>query len=582
MPEVVTPTTEYDQLTHKLKTEREVGIAYQKRRHDQWDDNYTLYRDFVHINRLTQRQAVNVPLMKETIKTLLAAIDDPPDIYFKNLDNDVEAEYVLNEYWLYEYTRVDMEGLDIQDKKNVLLYGRSFMKLNFFESKFAPEVLDPYDIVVDSKMKPGNLDSARFLTHQNIYKPLQDIMNNDKYTTKGKKMLSQLMFSKQGLVLGGENQKALEQKIERLESLGANEQRKIEDILAGSDIIVSLTEHYTMQWNKKTKKFEKYVIVVAQDNIILYEETLKKTLGVDFWPFVTWASDLDVSDVWTDGEADIVRVINKVLNAWISQGTENRTLRNWGMRYYDTTKGFNPQSFTPEPWGWYPIPGNPNEIVKDMEIQSMSDALPEMDFLIRLIEKATATPATEKGVAEKKQITLGEVELIVGKATERVKGMAKFYRRARRELADKWYKIVEANVAPSQTMKLFKTSFKGNIFEREVSRRDWKSKAGYKVQVTSSSEQEEEKAIGIQRLLAIKAQFPDNPVLQKTLEKRLLEIADLTPEEIKEIMAFEEQKTQQALAPPPLPAPAATPPPEAVALRGKVEGLKQLATETIA
>jgi len=315
------------------------------------------------------------------------------------------------------------------------------------------------------------------------------------------------------------------------------------------------------------------------------------TLGVDFWPFVTWASDLDTSDVWTDGDADIVRVINKVLNAWISQGAENTTLRNWGMRFYDTTTGFNPQTFTPEPWGFYPVPGDPNKILKDVKIEPMSDALPEMDFLIRLIEKATATPSGTKGMSERKQITLGEVELITSKATERVKGMTKFYRRARKEFAEKWYAIVDANVAPSASITLYKTSTKDQMIPKKVKRTDWKSTAGYKVKVTSTSEQEAQETEGIQRLIAIKQQFPDNPVLAKTLEKRILEIADLTPEEIKEILAFEEQKLTSMLTPPqtqPTAPPMAPqtpsapqptqPQPELLKLKGSTQRLKQLAT----
>lgn len=547
--------TPYQQFTDKLRKERETAIAYQKRRHDQWNDNYTLYRDYVHINRLTQRQAVNIPLMKETIKTLLAEIDEAPDIAFKNLDNNLEAEFALNEFWNWEMERTDFENLDIQDKKNVLLYGRSFTKLNFLNGLFTPEVLDIYDIVIDPKTKPNNLDSARYLVHQNIYKSLNDILANDKYLKNGKDQLKDLMYSQEGLILGTQNKEALDQKKERLDDLGASDERNLEELLAGAEIIVSLTEHYTLKWNEKKKKYEKYIVVLAQDNVILYQDTIENTLGIDFWPFVTWAGDLDVSDIWTDSEADIIRTINKVLNAWISQGAENRTLKNWGMRFYDTTSGFNPQTFTPEPWGFYPVPGDPNKVLKDVQIDAMSDALPEMEFLIRLAEKATATPSGAKGMVERKQVTLGEVQMIIGKATERVKGMAKFYRRARKEFADKWFKIMDANVAPSASVKLFKTSYKGNIFAKEVKRNDWKSEAGYKIKITSTSEQEMEESQGVQRLLAIKQQFPENMALQKILEKRILEIADLTPEEIKEIMAFEEQRMKQ----PPLPPPIETP-----------------------
>jgi hypothetical protein len=44
---------------------------WRERRHWQWTLNYELYRDTVIVNRLTQRQSVNVPCMKKTLKTYL-------------------------------------------------------------------------------------------------------------------------------------------------------------------------------------------------------------------------------------------------------------------------------------------------------------------------------------------------------------------------------------------------------------------------------------------------------------------------------------------------------------------------------
>src|SRR5690606_40920604 len=84
------------------------------------------YRDTVTINRLTQRQSVNIPLMKQTIRTLLKDVDDMPVIEFENLDNDKQAEIFKNEYWKYTVEINNMELQDIVDKRQVFLFGRSF------------------------------------------------------------------------------------------------------------------------------------------------------------------------------------------------------------------------------------------------------------------------------------------------------------------------------------------------------------------------------------------------------------------------------------------------------------------------
>ena len=82
-----------------LKLNKESGYNFRKRRQDDWLENYTLSRDKITINRLTQRQSVNLPLMKTVIKTILKDVDDLPVIYFENLDNDKQAQMFKNEYW---------------------------------------------------------------------------------------------------------------------------------------------------------------------------------------------------------------------------------------------------------------------------------------------------------------------------------------------------------------------------------------------------------------------------------------------------------------------------------------------------
>lgn len=576
----VNTKSELEPLMQKLISEKEAAFNFQKRRHDEWDENYTLYRNKVIINRLTQRQSVNIPIMKETVKTLLARLDDPPDVVFQELNNNKEKEIILNELWNHYYDILNFEGLDVQDKKNVLLYGRTFKKLNFLNGDFDCDVLDVKDVLIDPKVNPLNIDTARYLIHQNIFRTLREILADEKYNEEGKKELRNFLLTKEGIVLDDQNREFLEEKIERLKTMGAGDYADLEEILGSGDVIVALSEHYSYLWDEKEKQFKLYVMVYADDNILLFKKPLKEVLGIDFYPFVSWADDLETLDFWSDGVADIVRIPNKILNAWFSQLVENRTLRNWGMQFFDAThKDWLPQSFEAQPWGWYPVPGNPNELIKRVDVPDLKESLPEMEYLTKIIERATAATAIEKGITEKKQITLGEVELLAGRAIKRIVSTIKiFYRRAWKEFAMKWYKILDANVVPSQTIKIYKMSYKGNFFKKEAKPKDWKSKAGYgyKVKVTSSSEQMAETTSEIQKLIAIRAQFPENLALQKIIQKRILEIAKLTPEEIKEITAFEEEKMKETLAPSIPLAPIPSPSPKVTAETEDEESIKRL------
>ncbi len=119
------PQVSIETIQQNLESDR----RFRERRHQQWTDNYLLDRDTVITNRLTQRQSVNVPLMKETRKTLLAGTEEQ-DIYFENLDNDGQKELLFNEYWKHVAERSRLNILNEIDVKQEFLYGRSFWKLN--------------------------------------------------------------------------------------------------------------------------------------------------------------------------------------------------------------------------------------------------------------------------------------------------------------------------------------------------------------------------------------------------------------------------------------------------------------------
>src|ERR1035441_1747440 len=150
--------------------------------------------------------------------------------------------------------------------------------------------------------------------------------------------------------------------------------------------MIELKVHYVKIYDEEDKEDHIHVIVrsvgalggspggeISNGSEVLYGKPLKELLGVDFYPFVTWADDPERNDFYSDGVADIVRIPNQVLNVWFSQLVENRTLRNFGMHFFDSTKNENwsPQGWTPEPWGFYPLPGKPDDILQSVEIPAL-------------------------------------------------------------------------------------------------------------------------------------------------------------------------------------------------------------------
>ncbi len=534
------------ELMLKLLKEKKIAREYQERKHNDWNENYELYRNKVRTNRLTQRQAVNVPLMKETINTLLAKIDEAPYVNWKEKAGDEEKEIIFQELWNDWAQRKNVDGIDIQDKKTALLYGRPHIKLNWKNDEVDIMALDAFDVIVDPHTDPLDLETARFVIHQNIFKSLQEILADDRYSKEGKDKLKTYLSSKDGMVQSGQNKEEWEKKMYRLKSMGVLHEELYR--FGGGDVIVNLTEHISDVWNEKAEKFERRVIIYADDATPLLNETLKEALGVEFFPYITWSSDIETTDYWADAVADIVRTPNKILNIWFSQLVENRTLRNFNMHWFDATiQGYQPQTYEPGPGKMLPAPGDPNKTIMPVAVDSLNDTMDSINFLTNIIERATSATAIEKGTLPTQERTLGEIKIASAAAAERTVTMTKFYRRSRYELAVKWAEMMNANSEKQFT--LFKAGASGKLYKKEVNPKDWKSEAGFEPTVVSTSEQEADTTKGVQKFLFVQQQFPQNRALAKIAQHRELELLDLTPAELREIQE-EEVKIQEALLQP--------------------------------
>jgi len=531
---------EVDTLLEKLKAEKEAANELQERKHSDWNDNYELYRNKVRTNRLTQRQAVNIPLMKETIKTLLSKIDDAPSIEWKELGGDEGKEIIYQEIWDTNFRENKLELADVIDKKNVLLYGISTKKLNISDKGVDIDVLDPFDVVYDPLMKVGEIETARFVVHQNIFRTLREILADDRYTKKGKDELKKWTNAPRGILQTHENLEVYRKKMDRLQAMGVSDRDF--PLFAGGDRLINLTEHYTQMWEKD--KWVRRVVTYADDEVELLDEPLKDLLGVDFWPFQMWVEDPETTDIYSDSVADLVRTPNKVINVWYSQLVENRTLKNFQMHWFMPGQNYTAQTYTPGPGAMFPSPPGDdiNKVIKPVEISGLDDTMGAIEALTTIVERATGATALEKGESEGGQQTLGEVEILVGKSVERAIGFAKFYRIAWYETCVKWSKIMHAN--KPRIIELYKVGGTGKVYTKRAYAADWNSKVGYEPQVTSSSEQEQNEIKSIQKWQFIMQQHPENMVLRKVALKRELELLDLTPEEQKQITDEFENPTQ--------------------------------------
>ena len=550
MAKVVEENLELTMLLNNKST----GFNYRERREEDWRENYELYRDKVTVNRLTQRQSVNLPLMKTTLRTLLKDVDDMPVIQFENLDNDKQAELLQNEHWKDTLEKNNATIQDIVDKKQDFFFGRTFDSWQVEDGRIVFDIEDPEDILVDRFMNPYDIDSSRFLIHTHIFRPLSSLKRNPDYDQKEVAKLELFFESQLGIIKAKDNENSLQQKNKKLADMGVSD---TEDPVLG-ETYVELTMYYVFREGEKVNGKEVpeqiFVFVEAEDQTILMKKPQEEIIGTtkdNFWRshfrYNSWGDDIDKQDFWTDWIADIVRVPNKVLNSWFSQLVENRTLRNFGMHYYDSSlkaDGFIPSTFNPVPWGWYTVPGKPADVLQKVDIPDLSESIDEMDYVVNMVQKATASTDTQQGIETKGQTTLGEIQLAQGEAKARTQGMSKFYTKAWEQRAYKYLKLIEAASDRLDAIEIYKEGKNTtNIFKREISPKDWMTKAGYRVKVWSQDEKKANDTDTLNKGIAALNLMPGNPKLLAVIQRKALELADLKPDEITEIMQFQEQLT---------------------------------------
>ena len=225
------------------------------------------------------------------------------------------------------------------------------------------------------------------------------------------------------------------------------------------------------------------------------------------------------------------------------------------MHYYNASNSqFVPQTFQPVAWGWYPVPGNPNELIKDVQVPDLSESLDEMQFVINIAEKAIATSGTTGGTIEDRQVTLGEVQLAVANAKARTRDISLFYNEDWKEFGEKYVKMIEAGKDKLDPIVVYKKGRNGKkLYRKEIEVGKLFTKSGYDVDVKIASERQEQAIETINKLQAVKSIMPNNKPLNDIYEQRLLEFIGLTSEEMRDVIDY--QKSLEELSKAQVPTP---------------------------
>lgn len=521
--------------------DKDESVKFKDRRYSQWNENYALYRDKVSLNRLTQRQPINVPIVRETIASWISKIDEAPRLSFETRDRtnkDKDAEILVNELYKFYYDKNKLDILDNVEKKVVGLQGRGFKKLGFYKNEFFVDLVDPYDIEIDPRVNPLDIETASYVIHTHIYRSLKEILANPKYNEDAKKELKVYLDTKDGIIKSKSDTEAASERAHRLENLGVTNFEEY----GGSDVMIELNESYKLVWHDDEqygKRFVRHLRVIGADAVVLYDAPLKEAIGIERIPIVTWASDPDAIDFWSDGIADNVRTFNKITNMYISQDLENRTYRNYGMYFYNTLNGtFQPRAFDAKPFGFYGLPGNPNEILKPIEVPALNDTSNQITWLKNLIQSSVAQTPLERGVKEAGEQTLGQVQLSLAQSKGINQVVSKNYRKAWEEFGELFYELMKENSRGAIT--IYKKGSNGEYYSKEVTPLDWQTPKGYEVKVEVEAEKSIADDFDLKKIQYVKNSFANNPTAINLAKKKELEVVGIfTPDEVGQIMSME-------------------------------------------
>jgi len=537
-----------DKLIIEHRKEKQESEDFKKRRFAQWNENYNLYRDLVKTNRLTQRQAINIPIMRETIQTWISKIDETPDLVFTSRgrgDKNKTGELIVKELWDYYFDKNKLDILDNVDKKIVGLQGRSFKICGVSRGDFFVDIIDPYDIEISPKGNPLDLNDAQYVIRTHIFKPLREVLANKNYSEDAKTALKIYMDSKEGLIQAAATREAYIEKMDRLRDLGAE---NFDDYNV-SEVLVEVNESYKMQWNKEKNQFVRNLIVIALDKVVLFNKPLKDAIGISKLPIVSWADDPDLNDIWCDGKGDSVRTVNKVVNMYISQDIENRTYRTFGMRFFNTLNGtFSPRAFDPKPFAMYGVPGNPADIFQEMTIPELGDTTNNINFLKEMIQSSVAQTPTERGLAAGSRTTLGEVEINLQQSQGRNSVSSKHYRRCWKEAGELFYEMMSQNKATPIT--LYKEAPNGELQRKDIYPSEWILPEGYECKVSVRADKDMADQFALQKAQYVIANFQANPTALRIARRKQLEIMGWTDDEINEAMSAEEMAEESVMEQP--------------------------------
>ena len=331
-------------LSNQVMAEYLAGIQYKQGRVPAWQASEDAYFGKVK-KALRGRFNVPVPIVPGFIDTLLAKIDDPPNLKFagtreaqERLGRKIQAAYEIQS----TNEDADWETIDLDSKKLACFSGRAIVKY-FAESdpKYCGylRVVDHYDFYCDP-MGGGNLENHKFCGEDNIFKSKYDLRDGVKAGLYSKAQVAKLIA---GITPAQvvENDNLYQNKANRFAALNLDSKNYN---YAGQGLY-RLCEAGTTFKGQRV-----YVLFDRTTGLIIRAKPLKEVFASGLWMYASWATHRDAFNFWSKAPVDDIRPVAEVMRILVNQELDNRQKKNWNQRAYDPEMFPNPAQleFTPD------------------------------------------------------------------------------------------------------------------------------------------------------------------------------------------------------------------------------------------
>jgi len=529
-------------LAQSLK-EYDIAVKYRSPRVvNSWYKNEDLY--FQRKKKEIQgRHNIQLGEMQGFVDTLISKTDDPPAIQFEpRKEADSRKAEKVTKAWEIDssVTRGDWAFKDLLGKKQNALYGRAIYKYYAqSEPQYSSNLLlvDVYDFLIDPQAGGEDTEYAKFLGHDNIFKSIYEAEEDPLYDSR------QVLLVKLGLGRNKENNNDNEQrdKQNRASTLGLTPDKY------QSEETLKICEWYTTYKGKRYlvafDRFSRKWLRVEKLKDIF--QTAEYANGDPLWPLDSWATHPDKFEFWTPSPADQVRECIQAKSLLVSQAFDNRMYNNFGMKAYDIDMFPNPALLEPRWAGLVPVSTKLSgrsiqDGIYEFRYPALNDTTQLYDILTT--EKgsnSSITPATQ-GMAEANK-KVGVLEGELAQSADRMGLFNRSYGRFWTKMGKRYLNGLKEHLTEEMAIKM--VGEKGVKWDKLI-KQDLNSDfdinlVGMGAEIAADARKKRQQ---YQVLLSERM----NPLVnQKTLESKLLELAEFEQPEINDLLDVNNQANKQ-------------------------------------